>query len=152
MSENWFMSGTFDRASQLRHFIFKKGNYPSWKILAHARVKITGHEPCVRACAAQVVLVPCVCLTCSYYIHNFQSDSSSGILRVLSTHAGPRRAQNSRYDSSIWALCSLIDSRRLRLRAGSPPALPYARQLLAMHYYMMHYMYTVCRESAHGTS
>ncbi len=40
MSENWFMSGAFDWASQLGHF--KKGNYPPWKILAHARVKITG--------------------------------------------------------------------------------------------------------------
>eukprot|EP01043_Picozoa_sp_COSAG02_P130273 COSAG02_NODE_67929_length_251_cov_5.105263_1_plen_39_part_01 len=39
MSENWFMSGGFEWASQLRHF--KKGNYPSWKILAHARLKIT---------------------------------------------------------------------------------------------------------------
>ncbi len=36
------MSGTFDWASQLRHS--KKGNYPSWKILAHARLKITGEE------------------------------------------------------------------------------------------------------------
>jgi hypothetical protein len=36
------MSGGFrDWASQLRHF--KKGNYTSWKILAHARVKITGY-------------------------------------------------------------------------------------------------------------
>jgi hypothetical protein len=40
MSENWFMSGTFDWASQLRHFP-ENGNYPSWKILAHARLKIT---------------------------------------------------------------------------------------------------------------
>eukprot|EP01043_Picozoa_sp_COSAG02_P032240 COSAG02_NODE_2146_length_9670_cov_7.714136_10_plen_73_part_00 len=32
-------TGGFDWASQLRHS--KKDNYPSWKILAHAPVKIT---------------------------------------------------------------------------------------------------------------
>ena len=53
MSENWFMRGTLDWASQLRHF--KKGNYPSWKILAHARVKITAWtgERCLRGCCVQ---------------------------------------------------------------------------------------------------
>ena len=35
------VSGGFEWASQLRHF--KRGNYPSWEILAHASVEITGN-------------------------------------------------------------------------------------------------------------